>query len=178
MSIAQERIPALNEASEVPPRPDGLPQVLTHVLDTADKLALPYHLKAVSLPAITLPALAAALDVEEDFITRTVVYIGQTTKKPMRLIISGRTRVNERALAALVGEVLHKATPAQAQRLTGYDDGVIPPIGLERRLPVILDEHLLRLPRIWCHAGVDSHVINVPTLVLARTISARVAKLA
>ena len=59
-----------------------------------------------------------------------------------------------KALAAAVGgkrAVL--ADPEEAEKSSGYVTGGIAPMGLRKRLPVVVDESALQYPTVFCSAG-------------------------
>jgi len=59
-----------------------------------------------------------------------------------------------KALAAAVGgKKAAMADPVQAEKATGYVTGGIAPLGLRRRLPVVIDESALGFPTVFCSAG-------------------------
>ncbi len=59
-----------------------------------------------------------------------------------------------KALATAVGgKKAAMADPAQAERASGYVTGGISPLGLRRRLPVVVDESALDHATVFCSAG-------------------------
>ncbi len=59
-----------------------------------------------------------------------------------------------KALATAVGgKKAAMADPAQAERASGYVTGGISPLGLRRRLPVVVDESALHHATVFCSAG-------------------------
>ena len=59
-----------------------------------------------------------------------------------------------KALASAVGgKKAVMADAVQAERASGYVTGGIAPIGLRRRLPVVVDETALRHATVFCSAG-------------------------
>jgi Cys-tRNA(Pro)/Cys-tRNA(Cys) deacylase len=59
-----------------------------------------------------------------------------------------------KALAAAAGgKKAAMADPARAEKASGYVTGGIAPIGLRRRLPVVVDQGALGYPTVFCSAG-------------------------
>jgi len=123
-----------------------------------------------------LEEIAQACDCEVDAIAQIALYKGKTSKKPYLVIASGKRTMKERALAAAIGEVLQRSNDEATMQLTGFAPGMIPPLGLTMRLPVLMDANLNRFAQIWCHAGTPNAFIRVSTALLARAISARSIK--
>jgi Cys-tRNA(Pro)/Cys-tRNA(Cys) deacylase len=81
-----------------------------------------------------------------------------------------------KALAAAVGgkrAVL--ADPVQAERSSGYVTGGITPIGLRKRLPVVVDETALQYATVYCSAGQRGLEIELGPADLIKVAGARTA---
>jgi Cys-tRNA(Pro)/Cys-tRNA(Cys) deacylase len=84
-----------------------------------------------------------------------------------------------KALAAAVGgKKAAMADPALAERASGYVAGGISPVGLRRRLPVVLDESALRYPQVLCSAGQRGMQVELAPGDLLRAASATTAAIA
>ena len=80
--------------------------------------------------------------------------------------------------AALDGKRAVMAEPAEAERATGYVTGGISPLGQKRRLPMVVDQSALALPRIHVSAGRRGLEIELATQDLLRPCAARTAAIA
>ncbi len=80
--------------------------------------------------------------------------------------------------AALDGKRAVMAEPAEAERATGYVTGGISPLGQKRRLPMVVDQSALALPRIHVSAGRRGLEIELATQDLLRLCAARTAAIA
>lgn len=158
------------------PIPADIPAATKRVTDAATRAGLPFSLRIMPDSTHTAEDAANACGCEIDLIVKSLVFKGKTTKKPFLMLVSGKNRVNEKNIAAMVGEVVEKADADLVKRATGYTIGGVPPIGLANRLPVLMDETLMRFARVWCAAGTANTVMSVPTHVLARAVAARVIK--
>ena len=77
------------------------------------------------------------------------------------VIASGKNRVNEKKLKALVGVKIKKAHPDRVREATGYAIGGIPPVGHSTPLRTFIDEDLLTYPQIFAAAGTPHAVFEV-----------------
>ena len=79
-------------------------------------------------------------------------------------------------LAAVAGEPdIRRATAREANELTGFVIGGIPPFGYARRSRVIMDPGLGRYPIVWAAAGIPTAVFPVPPGTLRTLADAMVA---
>ncbi|HEX8665532.1 MAG TPA: YbaK/EbsC family protein, partial [Beijerinckiaceae bacterium] len=89
------------------------------------------------------------------------------------LLVSGRNRVDEKAVAATIGEPLRRPDAEAVRTWTGFAIGGIPPFGHATAMPVFVDEDLLGYDVVWAAAGTPSAVFAVDPKALARAIGAR-----
>jgi Cys-tRNA(Pro)/Cys-tRNA(Cys) deacylase len=81
-----------------------------------------------------------------------------------------------KALAAAVGaKKAVMAEPAEAERATGYVLGGISPLGARSRLPVVVDEDVLGLDRVWVSAGRRGLQVSLAPADLVAVTGARTA---
>ena len=77
--------------------------------------------------------------------------------------MSGPNRVDLARLAAVTGERdVRRATAREADELTGFTIGGIPPFGHVRAARVIMDPDLGRYQVVWAAAGLPTAVFPVP----------------
>lgn len=156
---------------------EELPISIRRVVDTAMRGGIPYSLRRLPPEATDAETIAAACGTEPAAIVRCLVYRGKTSRKAMLVLASAQTQVSERALSQTVGEVLEKADAAMTEKITGFAPAGLPPFSLAVRLPIVMDETLVGLGRIWCMAGSPDLIMSVPTMILTRAIAARIAKI-
>jgi Cys-tRNA(Pro)/Cys-tRNA(Cys) deacylase len=70
------------------------------------------------------------------------------------------------------------ADPAQAERASGYVTGGIAPLGLRRRLPVVVDESALAHATVFCSAGQRGLEIELAPADLVTAAGGRTALIA
>jgi Cys-tRNA(Pro)/Cys-tRNA(Cys) deacylase len=84
-----------------------------------------------------------------------------------------------KALAAAVGgKKAVMAEVAAAERATGYVAGGISPVGLKKRLPVVIDASAVELATMFCSAGRRGLEIEIAPADLIRASGAKVAAIA
>jgi prolyl-tRNA editing enzyme YbaK/EbsC (Cys-tRNA(Pro) deacylase) len=88
-------------------------------------------LTVVELPQSTRTAVdaAAAIGCTVGQIAKSLIFRAKTSDRPVLVIASGSNRVDEPALAALLGEPLGKADADFVRARTGFVIGGVPPIG-------------------------------------------------
>jgi prolyl-tRNA editing enzyme YbaK/EbsC (Cys-tRNA(Pro) deacylase) len=99
--------------------------------------------------------------------------------EPILCLVSGTNRVDLARLAAVTGEPeIRRATAREANELTGFTIGGIPPIGHPRPVRVVMDPDLGRFPVVWAAAGTPTAVFPVPPGTLRMLANAHVAPIA
>lgn len=99
--------------------------------------------------------------------------------EPLLCLVSGADRVDLERLAAVVGRRdVRRATAREADELTGYTIGGIPPFGHLRRTRVIMDPDLGRYQVVWAAAGLPTAVFPVSPATLRMLADAHVAPIA
>jgi Cys-tRNA(Pro)/Cys-tRNA(Cys) deacylase len=84
-----------------------------------------------------------------------------------------------KALAAAVGgKKATMAEPAAAERASGYVTGGISPLGLRKRLPVVVDSSALEYETVFCSAGQRGLEIELAPSDLAAAAGAQLAAIA
>jgi Cys-tRNA(Pro)/Cys-tRNA(Cys) deacylase len=84
-----------------------------------------------------------------------------------------------KALAAAVGgKKAALADPVRAEKSSGYVTGGIAPLGLRKRLPVVVDESALSYPTVFCSAGQRGMEIELVPADLIAAAGAQTAPIA
>lgn len=122
---------------------------------------------------------AAAVGADLGQIVKSLVFVAPTDDaglEPIVCLVSGPNRVDLARLAAVVGEPdIRRASAREANDLTGFVIGGIPPIGFGRPVRVIMDPDLGRYPTVWAAAGLPTVVFEVPPGTLRILANAMVA---
>src|SRR6185295_20143861 len=122
---------------------------------------------------------AATVDAELGQIVKSLVFVApgeDGALEPVICLVSGPNRVDVARLAAVTGERdIRRATAREAQELTGFSIGGIPPFGHTRPVRTIMDPDLGRFQVVWAAAGTQTAVFPVPPGTLRVLSNATVA---
>jgi len=99
--------------------------------------------------------------------------------EPIVCLVSGSDRVDLDRLAAVVGRRdIRRSTAREADELTGFTIGGIPPFGHAQRARVIMDPELSLYETVWAAAGLPTAVFPVAPATLRMLADAHVAPIA
>ena len=122
---------------------------------------------------------ARAVGSELGQIVKSLVFVMPTDVgglEPLICLVAGPNRVDLTRLAAVLNHAdVRRATAAEANDLTGFVIGGIPPFGHSRRLRVLMDPDLTRYPIVWAAAGIPTAVFPVAPATLRMLSDAVVA---
>ena len=149
------------------------------MLEAAARKGVTLDIVAFDESTHTAVEAAAAVGADLGQIVKTLVFVAQRPDdalEPIVCLVSGPNRVDLARLAAVVGEPdIRRATAREANDLTCFVIGGIPPIGFTRSLRVIMDPDLGRYPTVWAAAGLPTVVFEVPPATLRTLANAMVA---
>jgi prolyl-tRNA editing enzyme YbaK/EbsC (Cys-tRNA(Pro) deacylase) len=109
-------------------------------------------------------------------IVKSLVFRGAASGKPYLMLVSGANRLNEKGVAAALGESLARPDAAYVRDVTGFAIGGIPPLGHATPMQVFIDEDLLGYDTVWAAAGTPRAVFAVDPKRLAEAARARTMK--
>lgn len=93
------------------------------------------------------------LELPERAVIKTLVF-EDDAKKPFLVLMHGDLEVSARETARVLGvKNVTPCTPETAQRHTGYKVGGTSPFGTRKALPVLAEETIFDLKRIYVNAG-------------------------
>ncbi|NLT54329.1 MAG: YbaK/EbsC family protein [Actinomycetales bacterium] len=120
-------------------------------------------LTVVELPASTRTAddAARALGCAKAQIVKSIVFRVLATDEPVVVLASGPNRIDESAVAEVVGGEIGKADADFVRRTTGYSIGGVPPVGHPQPLRTVVDEDLLAHDEVWAAAGTPNAVVRI-----------------
>ncbi len=120
---------------------------------------------------------AAAIGCDVAQIVKSLVFLADD--EPVLVLTSGAHRVDEAALAELLGaRTIAKADADQVREATGYAIGGTPPFGHDQPLRVICDADLAEQPQVWAAAGTPMAVFPLSGARLVEASGAAVAEVA
>jgi prolyl-tRNA editing enzyme YbaK/EbsC (Cys-tRNA(Pro) deacylase) len=100
------------------------------------------------------------------------VFRGVETGKPYLLLVSGANRVNEKAVADIIGEALTRPDADYVRPVRGFSIGGVPPFGHAAALITYLDRDLLAYDEVWAAAGTPHCEMRLNPAALKRAASA------
>jgi prolyl-tRNA editing enzyme YbaK/EbsC (Cys-tRNA(Pro) deacylase) len=165
----------------------AVPTALEHpavqrVLDLAARKGV--TLEVMTFPDSTHTAADAARVVRAEIgqIVKSLVFVstGEDGElEPLVCLVSGADRVDLERLAVVIGRRdVRRATAREADELTGYTIGGIPPFGHVRRTRVIMDPGLIPYETVWAAAGLPTAVFPIAPGILRMLADAHVAPIA
>lgn len=128
-------------------------------------------------PASTRTAAEAAATIGCDVaqIAKSLIFRAKESDRPVLVIASGVNRVDEKRIAALMGEKILRADPDFVREKTGFAIGGVPPLAHLVEPVTFIDRDLLDLETIWAAAGTPNAVFQLRTEQLASLTAGTVA---
>ncbi len=114
---------------------------------------------------------AAAIGCEVAQIAKSMVF-RSANGQPVLVVASGSNRVDERKVAALLGQKIARADADFVLRHSGFAVGGVPPVGHATRPVTFLDRDLEAFATIWAAAGSPNAVFALSPADLARLTGA------
>ena len=152
---------------------------IQRVLDAANRKGVELEIHVFDESTHTAAEAAAAVGAELGQIVKSLVFVhpGEDgALEPILCLVSGPNRVDLARLAAVTGaRDVRRATAREANELSGFTIGGIPPIGHSRPMRVIMDPDLGRFQVVWAAAGTATAVFPVPPATLRSISNATVA---
>ena len=94
-------------------------------------------------------------------IVKSLVFRGAESGKAILVLTSGANRVDEKSVAAVVGEPIGRADPEFVRAVTGFAIGGVPPLAHATRIDTYIDEDLLAFETIWAAAGTPNAIFEL-----------------
>jgi len=164
----------------VPASPDHA--AVRRVIDAAARKGVTLEVISFDESTHTAAEAAAAVKAELGQIVKSLVFVLPNEDgglEPVIVLVSGPNRVDLPRLAAVLGRAdVRRASAREANDLTGFVIGGIPPFGHATRLRVIMDPGLGRFETIWAAAGLPNAVFPIAPSTLRMLADANVAPIA
>ncbi len=150
----------------------NLPKSAAKVRDAAGRAGL--AIEPIEMPATTRTAedAARACDCTVGQIVKSLVFRGKVSGDPYLLLVSGDNRVDQKGVAADLGEALTRPDADDVRALTGFAIGGIPPLAHDTPLATYIDVDLLNHDVVWAAAGTPNCVFASDPDKLAAAIGA------
>jgi prolyl-tRNA editing enzyme YbaK/EbsC (Cys-tRNA(Pro) deacylase) len=160
------------------PEPRDHPAI-QRVLDAAARKGVSLDIRVFDESTHTAEEAAATVGAELGQIVKSLVFVAPAddgSLEPLICLVSGPNRVDLGRLAAVVGDRdVRRSTAREAQELTGFVIGGIPPFGHARAVRTVMDPDLTGYPVVWAAAGTPTAVFPVPPGTLRILANATVA---
>ena len=140
---------------------------------------LDFEWTVVEVPASTRTAeeAAAAIGCEVEQIIKSLIFRTVKTHRPVLILASGKNRVNEKTIGAIIGEKIEKADANFVREQTGFAIGGIPPCGHKNPIELVyIDETLLSLGELWAAAGTPNSVFKLQAAQLLTATNGKTIK--
>ena len=121
---------------------------------------------------------AAAIGCGVAQIAKSLVFRATESGRPVLVVVSGAHRVDEKKVAAAVGEQIARADAEFVRDATGFAIGGVPPVGHKIPPIALIDEALLRLAEIWAAGGTPNAVFRLTASDLVAITGGRVVAVA
>ena len=121
---------------------------------------------------------AAAIGCTVAQIAKSLVFRGADSGRPYLVVASGAGRVDEKKVAAAVGEPIGRPDADFVRETTGYSIGGVPPVGHRTKPTVLIDDLLMHFAEIWAAAGTPNAVFRLTPSDLIELTGGRVVAVA
>lgn len=152
--------------------------------DTAQRVASLLRELGHDQPVVMLPEsgktsaeAAAGLGCSVAEIAKSIVFRRVADDAAVMVVASGRNRVDEKKVAAIVGP-LAKADARFVREKIGYAIGGVCPVGHLQKSVMLIDQDLLQYPKVWAAAGHPHAVFSLTPQQLVAMTAAPVADIA
>lgn len=121
---------------------------------------------------------AAACGCSVAQIVKSLIFRKATSEEPVLILVSGKNRVDEKAVKTALGETLGRVDADQVRELTGFSIGGVAPLGSLTPIATFMDADLMAFDIVWAAAGAPTAVFSVGPAALAAATGAKVIKVA
>ncbi len=162
--FAEEQIPTFQPFT---------PEILQSYLD---QQGIPAEIVRPGRPTPTVAAAAKALDVDQEQIVKSVLFL--VNDRPFLALGCGQRRVDSRKIAARLNvepRLVKLATAEEVQAITGYAVGTVPPFGFKAgRIPTFMDPDIQRFETVYAGGGGMDALLKITSADLLRVTNAEV----
>lgn len=132
------------------------------------QLGLPCEVVELSDSTRTAVEAAAAIGCTVSQIVKSLIFRGKSSGQGILVLASGTNRVDEKLVAALLGEGIERADADFVREQTGYAIGGVPPLAHAHPMKALIDRDLLQYEEIWAAAGTPHAVFRLKPADLER----------
>jgi prolyl-tRNA editing enzyme YbaK/EbsC (Cys-tRNA(Pro) deacylase) len=150
------------------------PDAVKRVAADAEAKGLKISIVETKTSARSAAEAADAVGAQVGQIVKSLVFRGRKSGDAYLLLVSGANRVDEAAMAVLLGEALERPDADFVRTATGFAIGGVSPLGGSAPLRTVMDEDLFQYATVWAAAGTPRHVFEVVPLQLRSATGASV----
>lgn len=134
---------------------------------------LPMNVQELPVSARTAQLAADAVNTPLGSIVKSLIFIADT--RAVVALVAGDQRADAAKIAQCIG-VPHTqiANAEQVRAHTSYAIGGVPPVAHPAPLVTLVDETLLRFPRVWAAAGAPNALFDIELKLLLELTQGRV----
>lgn len=125
------------------------------------RFGLDLEIKRFPASTRTAEDAAAAIGCTVAQIAKSIVFRGAESDRVVLVVTSGTNRVDEKKVAAAIGETPGRADAAFVRERTGFAIGGVAPVGHREAPIVLLDRDLRAHADIWAAAGAPDAVFRL-----------------
>lgn len=151
-----------------------LNQSAQRVQDALLKKGLPFEVKQLSKSTRTANEAATAIGCDIAQIVKSLLFCTLKNNKPILILASGKNRVNQKTIEALVGEEIIKADADFTREITGFAIGGIPPLENEKIRDVFIDQNLFNFETLWAAAGTPFAVFSLYSCDIQKVVQGKI----
>ena len=140
---------------------DGLRGSALRVQQALEEKGLPLVAKPFPAGTRTAEDAAAAIGCQVAQIAKSLIFRAASSDRPVLVIAAGNNRVDEKKIAALLGEGIKRADAAFVRDQTGFAIGGVAPVGHLVEPVTYLDRDLESHEEIWAAAGTPNTVFRL-----------------
>jgi prolyl-tRNA editing enzyme YbaK/EbsC (Cys-tRNA(Pro) deacylase) len=152
-----------------------LPPAAQRVQDALAKLGHAGRVRVMPARTRTSAEAAAAIGCTVAQIAKSIIFRAKPSQRAVLVMASGVNRVDEKKVAALIGEGIGKADAEFVRGRTGFVIGGVPPLAHETPPVVLIDQDLLALGSLWAAAGTPHAVFPLSAEELVVLTKGKVA---
>ncbi|HVJ40284.1 MAG TPA: YbaK/EbsC family protein [Dongiaceae bacterium] len=121
---------------------------------------------------------AAAIGCSVAQIAKSLLFRATESDRPILVVASGTNRVDEKKVAALIGEGIARADADFVRSKTGFAIGGVPPVGHLEPPIILIDADINCFDIIWAAAGTPNAVFKLTPAQLHALTQGQVADVA
>jgi len=103
---------------------------------------------------------AAAIGCSVGQIAKSLIFRAKKSERPVLVIARGDGRVNEKKVAAVLGEKIGRADADFVRARTGFAIGGVAPVGHTEEVVCFIDADLQEFKTVWAAAGAPNAVFR------------------